>query len=106
MGSDAGGGYSYTGGNGELYGSFGIEGTTYQIGFDAVAQLLGDITGKTFLDFGCGTGRSATFLKELGARHVYAVDHDQNMIDQALSRGLEGVTFCASTAPYRCRRRQ
>jgi SAM-dependent methyltransferase len=93
MGSDASGRYSYTGGNAELYGSFGIEGTTYQIGFDAVAQLLGDITGKTFLDFGCGTGRSAAFLKELGARHVYAVDHDQNMIDQALSRKLEGVTF-------------
>jgi SAM-dependent methyltransferase len=93
MGSDAGGRYGYTGGNAELYGSFGIEGTTYQIGFDSVAQLLGDITGKTFLDFGCGTGRSAAFLKGLGARHVYAVDHDQNMIDQALSRELEGVTF-------------
>ena len=57
MGSDAGGRYSYTDGNAELYGSLGIEGTTYQIGFDAVAELLGDISGKTFLDFGCGTGR-------------------------------------------------
>ena len=70
MGSDADGRYAYTGGNAELYGSLGIEGTTYQIGFDAVAGLLGDITGTTFLDFGCGTGRSARFLKALGARHA------------------------------------
>lgn len=63
MGSDADDRYSYTDGNAERYGSLGIEETTYQIGFDAVANLLGDITGKTFLDFGCGTGRSARFLK-------------------------------------------
>jgi SAM-dependent methyltransferase len=89
MGSDADGRYSYTNDNAELYGSLGIDGTTYQIGFDAVAKLLGDISGKAFLDFGCGAGRSARFLKGLGARHVYAVDHNQSMIDQALSQ--EGV---------------
>ncbi len=93
MGSDAGSRYRYMGGNAALYGSLGIEGTTYQIGFDAVAELLGDITGKTFLDFGCGADRSARFLKGLGAGHVYGVDHDQDMIDQALSRELDGVTF-------------
>src|SRR2546423_1903202 len=93
MGSDADGRYRYTGGNAELYGSLGIEGTTYQIGFDAVAELLGDITGKTFLDFGCGTGRSTRFLKALGARHVYGADHDRDMIDQALSRELKDVAF-------------
>jgi SAM-dependent methyltransferase len=80
MGSDADGRYAYMDGNAELYGSLGIEGTTYQIGFDAVAGLLGDIAGRTFLDFGCGAGRSARFLRARGARHVYAVDHDQDMI--------------------------
>lgn len=50
MGSDADGQYSYTDGNAELYGLLGIEGTTYRIGFDAVAKLLGDVSGKTFLD--------------------------------------------------------
>jgi ubiquinone/menaquinone biosynthesis C-methylase UbiE len=99
MGSTADDRYSYTGRNAELYGSLGIEGTTYQIGFDAVAELLGDIRGKTFLDFGCGTGRSARFLKELGAQHVYAVDHDQNMIDEALSQELAGVTFLHIDGP-------
>jgi SAM-dependent methyltransferase len=89
MGSDTGDRYRYTGANAEAYGSFGIEGTTYQIGFDAVAELLGDISGKVFLDFGCGAGRSARFLKGLGARQVHAVDHDQNMIDQALAQELD-----------------
>jgi SAM-dependent methyltransferase len=91
--------YRYTGGNAELYGSLGIEGTTYQIGFDAAAELLGDITGKTFLDFGCGTGRSALFLKGLGARHVYGTDHDQDMIGQAQARELDGVTFLLIDGP-------
>ena len=59
MGSAAGGRYSYTAGNARLCGSLGIEGTTYQIGFDAVRELLGPIKGKIFLDFGCGAGRSA-----------------------------------------------
>jgi len=99
VGSDADGGYSYTDGNAELYGLLGIEGTTYQIGFDAVAKLLGDVSGKTFLDFGCGTGRSARFLKGLGVRHVYAVDHDQNMISQALTQELDGVTFLRIDGP-------
>jgi SAM-dependent methyltransferase len=91
--SDADGRYSYTDGNAELYGLLGIEGTTYRIGFDAVAKLLGDVSGKAFLDFGCGTGRSARFLRGLGAQHVYAVDHDQDMISQALTQELDGVTF-------------
>jgi SAM-dependent methyltransferase len=41
----------------------------------------------------------ARFLKELGAQHVYAVDHDQKMIDQALSRRLDGVTFLHVDGP-------
>jgi SAM-dependent methyltransferase len=93
MGSAAGDRYSYTAGNARLYGSLGIEGTTYQIGFDAVRELLGPIEGKIFLDFGCGAGRSTAFLRALGARHVYGVDHDQDMIGEAESRGLGGVTF-------------
>jgi SAM-dependent methyltransferase len=99
MGPDADSRYNYTDGNAKLYGSLEIEGTTYQIGFDAVAKILGDITGKTFLDFGCGTGRSVRFLEALGAQHVYAVDHDQNMIDQALSQELHGVTFLRIDGP-------
>jgi ubiquinone/menaquinone biosynthesis C-methylase UbiE len=85
--------YRYTAGDARLYGSLGIEGTTYQIGFDAVRELLGSVEGKVLLDFGCGAGRSAAFLRGLGAGHVYGVDHDQDMICEAESRGLTGVTF-------------
>lgn len=85
--------YRYTAANARLYGSLGIEGTTYQIGFDAVRELLGSVEGKVFLDFGCGAGRSAAFLRALGALHVYGVDRDQDMIDEAESRALTGVTF-------------
>jgi ubiquinone/menaquinone biosynthesis C-methylase UbiE len=94
MGPDAGGRYSYTPDGAKIYGTLGIEGTTYEIGYDCVRQSLGDgISGKTFLDFGCGAGRSTVFLKALGAGHVYGVDHDQNMLDLALAAELDGVEF-------------
>jgi len=77
MRPDAGGRYSYTLDGAKIYGTLGIEGTTYEIGYDCVRRSLGDgISGKTFLDFGCGAGRSTVFLKALGAEHVYGVDHD------------------------------
>jgi len=37
------------------------------------AQCLGDIAGKTLLDFGCGQGEEAAYLAALGAR-VTAID--------------------------------
>jgi hypothetical protein len=48
MGTGADGRYSYTDRHAQFYGLLGIEDTTYQIGFDAVAKILGDIGGKTF----------------------------------------------------------
>ncbi len=102
MGPDAGNRYSYTPAGAKMYSTFGIEGTTYEIGYDCVRELLdGRISGKVFLDFGCGTGRSTAFLKELGAGYVYGVDHDQNMIDLALATNLDGAEFLfiADTIP-------
>ena len=85
--------YAYSADSARRYGSLGIEGTTYEIGFDAVRELLGDITRKTFLDFGCGAGRSTAFLRALGADYVYGVDHDRNMLEAARSREVGGATF-------------
>lgn len=93
MAPDADDRYSYTPDNARIYDTLGIDGSTYEIGFRSVRELLGDIEGKVLLDFGCGTGRSAALLRALGARHVYGVDHDQNMIDVALAKGLKGATF-------------
>lgn len=93
MGADDGGRYTYGSGGAELYGALGIEGTTYEIGFEAVRLALGDIRGQVFLDFGCGTGRSAAFLRSLGAGCVYGVDRDPDMIARALARQLDAVVF-------------
>jgi ubiquinone/menaquinone biosynthesis C-methylase UbiE len=93
MGADCGGRYSYTSGGAKVYDALGIEGTTYEIGFEAVRLVLGDIQGQVFLDFGCGTGRSAAFLRSLGAGRVYGVDRDHDMIGKALARRLDGVVF-------------
>jgi ubiquinone/menaquinone biosynthesis C-methylase UbiE len=94
MGSDVGGLYRYSADGAKIYGTLGIEGTTYEIGYDCVRESLGDgIAGKVFLDFGCGAGRSTFFLKALGAGHVYGVDHDRNMLDIALATRPDGVEF-------------
>jgi len=94
MGADPDGRYySYTRGGAELYDALGINGTTYEIGFEAVRLALGSIQGEVFLHFGCGTGRSAAFLRSLGAKRVYAVDRNQDMIDTALAKRLDGVDF-------------
>ncbi len=93
MAPDTGDRYAYTSGNARIYDTLGLDGGTYEIAFTSVRELLGDIEGKVFLDFGSGTGRSVAFLRALGARHVYGVDRDQNMIDVALAKALDGVTF-------------
>lgn len=94
MTSDADGKYRYSTDGAKIYGTLGIEGTTYEIGYDCVRASLGDgIAGKVFLDFGCGAGRSTLFLKALGAERVYGVDHDQNMLELALAARPDGVEF-------------
>lgn len=93
MGADSGGRFSYAPGGAELYASLEIEGTTYEIGFEAVRLALGDIRGRVFLDFGCGAGRSAAFLRSLGAGRVYGVDRDRDMIARASASQLAGVVF-------------
>ena len=85
--------FKYTPENASAYDTLGVTGNTYEIGFDAVRKSLGRIVGRVFLDFGCGTGRSAIFLRALGADYVCGVDHDRNMVDTALSKKINGVTF-------------
>ena len=93
MGADSGSRFGYASGGAELHDQIGIEGTTYEIGFEAVRRALGDIQGQVLLDFGCGTGRRAAFLRSLGAGRVYGVDRDQDMIGKALTRRLDGIVF-------------
>lgn len=52
-------------------------------------ELLGDLTGRTVVDAGCGGGRAVAELAERGARAV-GVDHDPEMIAVARERWPAG----------------
>ncbi len=60
-----------------------------------VRQALGDVTGLSVLDLGCGTGRHALRLGAAGAR-VTAVDFSEGMLNEARRKsGAEAVRFLA-----------
>jgi ubiquinone/menaquinone biosynthesis C-methylase UbiE len=76
--------YTYSPEQATAYSQLGIAGTTYEISFKEMSRL-GHFQGKTILDFGTGTGRTARLLKLLGAKRVIGVDQNKNMIAQAYS---------------------
>lgn len=94
--------YTYTSENAETYNSLGIENTTYALEFEEVARLLGNISGKTFLDFGCGSGRSSEFLVSLGAEKVVGVDHNESMLSEARSGNSKNIEYVkiGDTLPF------
>jgi len=82
--------YRYSPEQAIAYSQLGIAGTTYEISFKEISRM-GHFQGKTILDFGTGTGRTAHLLKLLGAKRVIGVDRNKNMMAQVLS--AEGVEF-------------
>lgn len=48
-----------------------------------VLDMLADISGKHFLDLGCGDGAFGRELLEAGATHYYGVDGSETMIELA-----------------------
>lgn len=48
--------------------------------------LLGDVSGKAVLDFGCGPGTFTRWLKRLGARQVVGYDISEGMLSYARNR--------------------
>lgn len=85
--------YSYSPEHAQIYSQLGVSGTTYEMSFRETGRLLGDMRGRTALDFGCGTGRSARLLKSLGAERVIGVDRSENMIKQARANSAAGIDF-------------
>jgi SAM-dependent methyltransferase len=64
---------------------------TYYLAFRDVPAILSEhIHGRTALDFGCGTGRSTRFLRNLGY-DVVGVDISAQMLAQARVRDPEGA---------------
>jgi SAM-dependent methyltransferase len=63
---------------------------TYYLAFRDVPVLLRNyVCGRRALDFGCGTGRSSRFLRDLGF-DVIGVDVSEAMLDQARGRDPHG----------------
>ena len=63
---------------------------TYYLAFRDVPGLLRErVSGRRALDFGCGTGRSSRFLRQLGF-DVVGVDVSEQMLAQARARDPQG----------------
>lgn len=67
--------------------------------------LLSDLSGKTVLDHGTGTGVLSIFAKRLGAKQVIAVDIDdksvENAKENAALNGVEIDVRLGSSLPFR-----
>jgi SAM-dependent methyltransferase len=67
-------------------------------------HLVGDVRGKTILDFGCGTGENTLLLAGRGAR-VISMDLSASLIELAKKRlqinGVDGdISFMAGSAHH------
>jgi len=71
------------------YAQLEFPGTYYLAYRDLPAIFRQHTRGRQAVDFGCGTGRSTRFLKELGFQTV-GVDIAEDMLVNALSRDSEG----------------
>jgi SAM-dependent methyltransferase len=71
------------------YADLGFPGT-YYLAFRDVPALIGKhVTGSRALDFGCGTGRSTRFLRDLGMTAV-GIDISAPMLEEARRRDPAG----------------
>mgnify|MGYP001191697105 CR=1 FL=1 len=48
-----------------------------------VLPVIGDVTGRSVLDVGCGSGLYTRLLKRMGARRVVGLDRSAGMVDHA-----------------------
>ena len=54
-------------------------------------NLIPEIKGKTFLEIGCGSGRSIKYLTENGAKKVYGLDLSPKQIEEATAHNQEEI---------------
>jgi SAM-dependent methyltransferase len=73
----------------ESYAALEFPGTYYLAYRDLPAIIAEHVRGRDALDFGCGTGRSTRFLRDLGFR-VVGVDIAEPMVEKARARDPEG----------------
>lgn len=62
-------------------------------------NLLGDLSGKSVLEIGCGNGRSLKYAADLGAADLWGLDISENQVMRAknflASQGLHASLICA-----------
>ncbi len=61
----------------------------FDIGKDL--NLIPEIKDKTFLEIGCGSGRSIKYLVQQGAKKVYGLDLSQKQLDEATKHNKESI---------------
>jgi ubiquinone/menaquinone biosynthesis C-methylase UbiE len=66
--------------------------TLWRLGYPVVLDLMGDVTGKSVLDYGCGTGTFSRVLQSKGA-NVTGVDVSENMISVAKKNNPDGISY-------------
>jgi SAM-dependent methyltransferase len=54
-------------------------------------NLIPETRGKTFLEVGCGSGRSIKYLTEHGAKKVYGIDFSETQIAEAKRHNMDSV---------------
>ena len=74
-----------------------------RIAFDYMMDLIGDCTGKTIADVGCGCGWFSVYLAQKGAKSVHGFDVSPKMIEVAdrrarINKVADRVRFTAGTA--------
>jgi len=63
---------------------------TYYLAFRDLPVIISEhVTGKSALDFGCGSGRSTRFLQKLGFR-VVGIDISEEMVKRARMKDSKG----------------
>ncbi len=76
----------------DAYATLEFPGTYYLAFRDLPAVIARHVTGRVALDFGCGTGRSTRFLRQLGF-DATGVDISASMIERA-KRADPGGSYC------------
>jgi len=66
--------------------------TEWTLGYSVIFDLLGEVSGKYILDYGCGEGKFSRFLKKNGAS-IIGVDVSESMIKQAQFQEKEGIEY-------------
>lgn len=61
-------------------------------GYKIVLDLLGDISGKKILDYGCGSGKFSRVLAKKGAK-IIAVDPNEKMLILARAQNCQCIEY-------------